>query len=558
MSVLSLLDIIDKSPSINTPLIFNDSINTSNVKNLLLIDSIVSESQLFFDSSNTNTFPIIYSNNSNRDDFIKLLEDKFSNGLERIAFVFHDNIKDGKEFLNQELFFLEYDIQENINSYSANTQLLIDVTKKYGIKNIDFLACNSLNYQNWIKFYDILSKETGVIVGASNDKTGNLKNGGDWLMENTNENVISTYFNSNIENYASTLAVTITQNGGIIYIQQSGSAIQYQSNSTSGSWTTFSSWPVTFINSNPVSGNVLTVSLFTNITISNTTVGTGTNGYFITSSSYITYDGAGKTVTIDTVNNYLGLIRNGTSGANGYSNVTVKNINSAISGSSVLAVSAGWICQGYFGKGVNNILVDNCTNSGAVNGDLSGGICGTNAGENGSCIVNNCYSTGTISGNDSGGICGIFAGNNNGLLLISNCYSTGTISGNYSAGGICGSYAGYTSGTVLISNCYSTGVISGDFCGGIIGSNFGYNSNNLCSIINCYNLGNINGGYSGGITGGSVGYNDNAIYIPQILIQNCYSLGNISTTSGGICGGGTLTYSNIPVVNITNCYTAYN
>ena len=34
---------------------------------------------------------------------IKLLEDKFSNGLERIAFVFHDNIKDGKTFLNQEL-----------------------------------------------------------------------------------------------------------------------------------------------------------------------------------------------------------------------------------------------------------------------------------------------------------------------------------------------------------------------------------------------------------------------------------------------------------------------
>ena len=199
MSVLSLLDIIDKSPSINTPLIFNDSINTSNVKNLLLIDSIVSESQLFFDSSNTNTFPIIYSNNSNRDDFIKLLEDKFSNGLERIAFVFHDNIKDGKEFLNQELFFLEYDIQENINSYSANTQLLIDVTKKYGIKNIDFLACNSLNYQNWIKFYDILSKETGVIVGASNDKTGNLnfhKPGG---KSNLIENEIKTFNKYNFE-----------------------------------------------------------------------------------------------------------------------------------------------------------------------------------------------------------------------------------------------------------------------------------------------------------------------------------------------------------------------
>ena len=67
----------------------------------MLIDSIVSESQLFFDSSNSNTFPIIYSNNSNREDFMKLLQEKFANGLERIAFVFHDNIKDGKKFLNQ-------------------------------------------------------------------------------------------------------------------------------------------------------------------------------------------------------------------------------------------------------------------------------------------------------------------------------------------------------------------------------------------------------------------------------------------------------------------------
>ena len=60
-----LLDIIDDlQPLIDTPLIFNNNVDTSNIKNLLLIDSIVSESQLFYDSSNSNTFPIIYSNNS--------------------------------------------------------------------------------------------------------------------------------------------------------------------------------------------------------------------------------------------------------------------------------------------------------------------------------------------------------------------------------------------------------------------------------------------------------------------------------------------------------------
>ena len=57
--------IYNEKPSLDTQLIFN--IDISNFKNLLLIDSIVSESELFYSSSNSKTFPIIYSNNSNRN-----------------------------------------------------------------------------------------------------------------------------------------------------------------------------------------------------------------------------------------------------------------------------------------------------------------------------------------------------------------------------------------------------------------------------------------------------------------------------------------------------------
>ena len=97
---------VDVLPVSDTPLVFNDTIDTSNIKNILLIDASVSESQLFFDSANTDTFPIIYSHNSNRNDLSQLLDTKFSSlNLERFAFVFHDNIKDGKVFLNQELMF---------------------------------------------------------------------------------------------------------------------------------------------------------------------------------------------------------------------------------------------------------------------------------------------------------------------------------------------------------------------------------------------------------------------------------------------------------------------
>jgi len=368
------LDIIDDStPSFDTPLIFNNDIDTSNIKNLLLIDSIVAESQLFFDSSNQNTFSVIYSNNSNRSDFMKLLQEKFANGLERIAFVFHDNIKDGKTFLNQELFF-----SEDFNSYSANTQLLIDIIKKYGVKNIDFLACNSLNYANWVNFYDMLAKETGVIVGASNDKTGNLKHGGNWIMENTNQNVVSTYFNSNIENYASTLVVTVLSVSTVI------------TQALVNSYT----WPVT-VNGGSV-GNPVIISFSENITLNNV------SKYFNTGSPYITYDGTGKTITISNVSNYLGLILNGTSSVNGYSNITVQNINNAISGSSTLASSGGYICQSYFGKSANNIIVNNCYNSGAVNNTYSGGICGRNFAQSGNATIKNCSNTGIINNFGSG------------------------------------------------------------------------------------------------------------------------------------------------------------
>jgi hypothetical protein len=449
----------------------------------------------------------------------------------------------------------------------------------------------------------------------------------------------------------------IIQNGGIIYIQQSGNNIQYQSNSTSGSWTNVSSWPVNFINSNPVEGNVLTVSLYTNITISNTTVGTGTNGYFICGSSYITYDGTGKTITINTVTNYPGLINNGAELINGYSNITVQNILLTTI-SSTLVFRGGWICQSFFGNssfntlisnchvdapigpnnqcggicgrgfgqgngtlnsssaliiecsktGLNdspfggaitslrtgqlggNVRISNCYNTGAISNDCSG-VCGQQAGQdsgkveiimcyntgaiissigtggicggitgtnNGTISISNCYNSGAISSQSAGGICGTQAGENLGKVSISNCYNTGAISGQYS-GGICGIKAGNNNGSVSIINCYNTGAISGQYSGGIAGAVFGINSNKLCSIINCYNTSDITGSNAGGITGTEVGYNNNAIYTPKILIQNCYSLGNIGTTCGGICGGteGNV-YTNIPVVNITNCYTSYN
>ena len=243
---------------------------------------------------------------------------------------------------------------------------------------------------------------------------------------------------------------TISQ-AGIVYIQQSGSSIQYQSNSTSGSWTTISAWPVTLTNSNIAT--VLTVQLFTNITISATTVGTGTNGFFRMNSTYITFDGNNNTVTISGVTNYPGLIN-----SNSKSNITVQNVGVLNSGST-LAANSGWVCHTFYGQSAINNIVTNCYSTGAITGQFSGGICGYLAGfSGGSVTISNCYSTGAISGGNAGGICGYRAGDS-GSVTITNCYSTGAISSG--GGGICGSNAGQSAGSVTITNCYSSGTMTG-------------------------------------------------------------------------------------------------
>lgn len=48
---------------------------------------------------------------------------------------------------------------------------------------------------------DTNDEDTNVIVGASNDITGNIKYGGDWILENTSEDVETIYFTQNINYY---------------------------------------------------------------------------------------------------------------------------------------------------------------------------------------------------------------------------------------------------------------------------------------------------------------------------------------------------------------------
>ena len=137
---------------------------------------------------------------------------------------------------------------------------------------------------------------------------------------------------------------------------------------------------------------------------------------FTANSVGLTVDGLNNTVTIGSGVTFDGLFQNGSDGADGKSNIIIKNFNIDESGAT-LKDKGGWLCQDYFSKGVTN-RIENCSSSGDISA-YGGGICGSYAGRYGNLTITNCYSTGDIE-QYGGGICGEYAGTG---CTLTNCVS---------------------------------------------------------------------------------------------------------------------------------------
>jgi hypothetical protein len=365
------------------------------------------------------------------------------------------------------------------------------------------------------------------------------------------------------------MSSNIQQNGGTILVRQNGSDIQYSSDAGS-SWNTVSSFPITLTNTNPLSTNVLTVNLTTNLIISSVL---NNKNLFDCGSAYITINGQNNTCQMNGVSSFGGLIKNGTNGVNGKNNITVQNIRTAElpNTTNSLGSENGWVCHQYFGNGSSNILIDNCSNSCIVNGYTGGGICGNSTGMSSvSFVVSNCSNSGEINAGYAGGVCGNGAGRDignrtpSGAMRVISCSNTGRINATYAGGvcggspayygnisitgcnnsgviasngggGICGAQAGYGNGNITIDDCHNTGLISGTNAGGICGSSL----SGVSIITNCSNTGEINGNSVGGICGSSS---------QRVRIRNCCNEGNVNANSAGMVG------ESSNVVELINCY----
>ena len=244
-----------------------------NQQNIILIDKSVNDCYFIANSTNTDTFPIMYSEKSTKQEILNTLTKFTSINRLGILFVSKPSINlflDDKPFNNVE-----------------NVDFIIAILKEFNVKNIDYLSCNTLTDSTWKNYYSLLSNEN-VIVGASETKLGSSQYGGDWILENTKENIENIYFTPQIEKYEHVLdnpygawvsgllnPREIAISGDYLYVSNSSLGTITKVNIISGekidAWAGGFSYPYGLA----ISGDYLYVSNSDNGTISKVTILTG-------------------------------------------------------------------------------------------------------------------------------------------------------------------------------------------------------------------------------------------------------------------------------------------
>ena len=205
-------------------------------------------------------------------------------------------------------------------------------------------------------------------------------------------------------------------------------------------------------------------------------------------------------------------------------NITVENGNITVKAekNSYAGAIVGYVRYGN---------IENCHNKNTyVKANVAGGIAG--------CVnftekIENCSNSGSIEGTFMGGIAGRLTTSSN--ALISNCTNSGNLVLPYISGAYVGGIVGHhEKGPLKVEDCKNFGRIYAEnadlpsiFTGGapLVGGMIGYTNNS--TVKGCINKADIYGYAAGGIVGYGITY-----------ITNCINEGNISGSSmvGGIVG----------------------
>ena len=133
---------------------------------ILLIENTVENAEILYNSVNNETFPIIYSLITTKSEILEILQKNFKT-INKIIFAFQPISGNVKYFLdNQPLFS---------SGKNENVDFIISIIKFFQVKELDFLSIELLKQKNWISYFNLLKKETGVTINRNSLKNNLLK-----------------------------------------------------------------------------------------------------------------------------------------------------------------------------------------------------------------------------------------------------------------------------------------------------------------------------------------------------------------------------------------------
>ena len=186
------------------------------MSNFILIDKNLKQNNVLINSLSKESIYFNYDYSTTSNNILNFLANNNITHISRICLIFASTDYRPVKFINNSPLFTSTDLND------INFNFIINLLNTLQPTHIDFLGCNLLTYSSYKNYFQKLidlSTNKNVLVGASSDRTGNIKYGGDWILENTKENIQNIYFNSNIINYTQLLDVNIYLNTQVLSLE---------------------------------------------------------------------------------------------------------------------------------------------------------------------------------------------------------------------------------------------------------------------------------------------------------------------------------------------------
>jgi alpha-tubulin suppressor-like RCC1 family protein len=191
--------------------------------NLLLIDDRVRDYEKITHAANESTRVVVIDYRRDTIDIIQKNIQKLNIGtITNVAYVAHGhNNTKFKLVHDMEPCVLRYIKQETLISWTPIINFMKWLKETYNTSNFDFVGCRLGALDSWKMVFEYIEHETDLNVRASDNDSGNIKVGGDWILETDNVNIKTLYFTDEINKFIHLLYIRYYNDSPYTYTVQS-------------------------------------------------------------------------------------------------------------------------------------------------------------------------------------------------------------------------------------------------------------------------------------------------------------------------------------------------